>query len=155
MSGVALKEETYGWLSSGKLVAPKGDNIQDTEQERLESESEVTMELIRKVIEDNAHKAMDQGEYERKYTGYCERHEAARKRLAEIGELRLERNVKRTKISMFLEKLVGSAALVTEFDEELWYSTVDFVTVYEDMRMVFTFRDGNTVEIKKSEWRAA
>ena len=42
-----------------------------------------------------------------------------------------------------------------KFGEELWYSTVDFVTVYEDMRMVFTFRDGNAVEIKKSEWRAA
>ena len=27
MSGVALKEETCGWLPSGKLVAPKGDNI--------------------------------------------------------------------------------------------------------------------------------
>ena len=27
MSGVALKEEISGWLSSGKLVAPKGDNI--------------------------------------------------------------------------------------------------------------------------------
>ncbi|MCX4307611.1 MAG: recombinase family protein [Acetatifactor sp.] len=127
----------------------------DMEQEQLESECEVVIELIRKVISDNAHKAMDQGEYERKYTGYCERHEAVRKRLAEIGELRLERNVKRTKISMFLERLAGSAELVTEFDEELWYSTVDFVTVYEDMRMVFTFRDGNTVEIKKCEWRAA
>ena len=127
----------------------------DTEQEQLESECEVAMELIRKVIADNAHKAMDQGEYERKYTGYCERHEAARKRLAEIAELRLERNVKHTKMDMFLKRLAGSAELVTEFDEELWYSTVDFVTVYEDMRMVFTFRDGNTVEIKKCEWWAA
>ena len=127
----------------------------DTEQEQLESESEVTMELIRKVIEDNAQKAMDQGEYERKYTGYCERYEAARKRLAEIGEFRLERNAKHTKIAMFLERLAESTVLVTEFDEELWYATVDFVTVYEDMRMVFTFRDGNTVEIKKREWRAA
>ncbi len=127
----------------------------DTEQEQLESESEVTMELIRKVIEDNAQKAMDQGEYERKYTGYCERYEAARKRLAEIGEFRLERNAKHTKIAMFLERLAESTELVTEFDEELWYATVDFVTVYEDMRMVFTFRDGNTVEIKKREWRAA
>ena len=27
MSGVAPKRETSGWLSSGKLVAPKGDNI--------------------------------------------------------------------------------------------------------------------------------
>lgn len=127
----------------------------DKEQGELESESEVTMELIRKVIADNAQKAMDQAEYERKYAGYCERYEAAGKRLEEIGELRLERNAKRTKIAMFLEKLENSNELVTEFDEELWYTTVDFVTVYEDMRMVFTFRDGNTVEVKKREWKAA
>ena len=127
----------------------------DREQEQLESESEVTMELIRRVIADNAQKAMDQEEYERKYAGYCERYEAARIRLAEIGELRLERSAKHTKIAMFLEKLESSAGLVTEFDEELWYTTVDFVTVYEDMRMVFTFRDGNTVEVKKREWKAA
>ncbi len=127
----------------------------DREQEQLESESEVTMELIRKVIADNAQKAMDQEEYERKYASYCERYEAAGIRLAEIGELRLERNAKRTKITMFLERLKSSADLVTEFDEELWYTTVDFVTVYEDMSMVFTFRDGNTVEIKKKEWKVA
>ena len=29
VSGVALKVETSRWLSSGKLVAPKEDNIQD------------------------------------------------------------------------------------------------------------------------------
>ena len=31
VSGVALKVETSRWLSSGKLVAPKEDNIQDGE----------------------------------------------------------------------------------------------------------------------------
>ena len=113
------------------------------------------MGLIRKIIADNAQKAMDQGEYERKYTRYCDRYEAARKRLAEIGELRLERNAKRTKIAMFLERLENSAELVTEFDEELWYSTVDFVTVYEDMRLVFAFRDGQEIEIPAEIWKAA
>lgn len=44
---------------------------------------------------------------------------------------------------------------ITEFDEELWYSTVDFVTVYGDMRMVFTFRDGREVIVKKDAWKAA
>lgn len=127
----------------------------DTEREQLHNENEVVMGLIRKAIEDNAQKAMDQQEYEKKYTGLCERYESARQRLAEIEELRLERNAKRTKIAMFLETLNGQTELVTEFDEELWYSTVDFVTVYEDMRMVFTFRDGNEIEIKKSEWKAA
>ena len=127
----------------------------DTEQEQLENESEVAMGLIRKIIADNAQKAMDQGEYERKYTRYCDRYEAARKRLAEIGEHRLERNAKRTKIAMFLERLENSAELVTEFDEELWYSTVDFVTVYEDMRLVFAFRDGQEIEIPAEIWKAA
>lgn len=127
----------------------------DAEWEALQNESAVVMGLIRKAIEDNAKKAMDQTEYEKKYGGYCERFELARKRLAEIEALRLERNAKRTKIAMFLDTLKGQAELVDEFDEELWYSTVDFVTVYGDRRMVFTFRDGNEVEIIKSAWRAA
>lgn len=67
----------------------------------------------------------------------------------------MERRAKRTKIAMFLDTLKSQPELVTEFDEELWYSTVDCVTVYENMRMVFTFRDGNEVEIKESAWRAA
>ena len=93
------------------------------------------MGLIRKAIEDNAQKAMDQQEYEKKYTALCERYETARQRLAEIDELCLERRAKRTKISMFLDTLNNQSELVTEFDEELWYSTVDSVTVYKDMRI--------------------
>ena len=113
------------------------------------------MGLIRKAIEDNAQKAMDQAEYEKKYTGFYERYEAARQRLSEIEELRLERNAKRAKIDMFLAQLTGCGGLVTEFDEELWYSTVDFVTVYEDMRLVFAFRDGQEIEIPAEIWKAA
>ena len=56
---------------------------------------------------------------------------------------------------MFLDTLNNQSELVTEFDEELWYSTVDSVTVYKDMRMVFTFRDGRQVEITAELWRAA
>ena len=113
------------------------------------------MGLIRKAIEDNAQKAMDQAEYEKKYVGFCERYEAARQRLSEIEELRLERNAKKVKIQMFMERMGQYDGLVTEFDEELWYSTVDFVTVYGDMRMVFTFRDGREVIVKKDAWKAA
>ena len=127
----------------------------DAEQERLQNEGEVVMGLIRKVISDNAQKAMDQAEYGRKYNGYCERYEAARLRLAEIGELRLGRIAKRTKISLFLKELASREGLVEEFDEELWYATVDHVAVYEDMRMVFTFRDHTQVEVPADRWKAA
>ena len=127
----------------------------DSEQERLQNEGEVVMGLIRKVISDNAQKAMDQAEYERKYNGYCERYEAARVRLAEIGELRLGRIAKRTKISLLLKELASWEGLVAEFDEELWYATVDHVAVYEDKRMVFTFRDHTQVEVPADRWKAA
>ena len=119
----------------------------DTEKVFLQNESEVVVELIRKAIEDNAHKAIDQGEYEKRYNALCSRYETARKRLLEIEDIRLERRAKKTKIALFLEELEKQENLVTEYDEELWYTTVDFVTVYEDGRLVFTFRDGNEVEV--------
>ncbi len=127
----------------------------DTEREQLQSECEVVMGLIRKVIEDNAQKAMDQAEYEKKYTRHYNQYEKARQRMAAIEELRLERNAKRTKMAMFLERLTGCSELVTEFDEELWYSTVDSVTVYKDGRMVFAFRDGKKITVKREAWEAA
>ena len=127
----------------------------DREREELQNEGEVVTEMIRRIISDNAQRSMDQEEYTRKYTALCERYEAARDRLAEIEEICVERNAKRAKISIFLEKLAGCEEMVTEFDEELWYSTVDYVTVYEDMRLAFTFRDGQVVEVEKKEWKVA
>ena len=56
---------------------------------------------------------------------------------------------------MFMERMGQYADLVTVFDEKLWYSTVDMVTVFEDKRMAFTFRDGTQVTIKKEAWEAA
>ena len=67
----------------------------------------------------------------------------------------MERNAKKVKIRMFMERMGQYAELVTEFDEELWYSTVDTVTVFDDKRMTFTFRDGTQVTIKKEAWEAA
>ena len=59
------------------------------------------------------------------------------------------------KIEMFMEQLNTRDMLVETFDEELWYSTVDFVTVYEDKRLVLTFRDGRQVELGAEKWEAA
>lgn len=89
------------------------------------------------------------------YDAYSERFEAARKRMAEIAELRQERNAKKTRIRLFMENMNNHQELVQSFDEELWYSTVDYVTVYEDKRLVFTFRDGRQVEVTAELWKAA
>ena len=111
--------------------------------------------FIKKIMPKTAKTAKVQKKNTRRYDAYSERFEAARKRLAEIAELRQERNAKKTRIRLFMENMNNHQELVQSFDEELWYSTVDYVTVYEDKRLVFTFRDGRQVEITAELWRAA
>ncbi|HAJ96790.1 MAG TPA: hypothetical protein DCO72_03545 [Ruminococcus sp.] len=36
---------------------------------------------------------------------------------------------------------------LTEFDDLLWVSLVDALTVYSKEKILFTFRDGNTIEL--------
>lgn len=67
----------------------------------------------------------------------------------------MERTAKRAKIRICMDRISQQENLVTEFDEELWYSMVDYVTVYEGKSMVFTFRDGRQVELPADVWRAA
>ena len=64
---------------------------------RIWGKREEIIEAYHEVMEDNAQKAMDQAEYEKKYTRHYNRYEKARQRMAAIEELRLERNAKQTK----------------------------------------------------------
>jgi DNA invertase Pin-like site-specific DNA recombinase len=128
----------------------------NTEAAALTEECEVVMELTRKCVQENATAALDQNEYQRRYDGLAKRYEATRARLAEIDAARLERGAKRTNITRFLKTLVKQGDdIVAEFDEELWYITVDFITVHADGRLTVTFRDGFAVEIEQEIWRAA
>ena len=124
----------------------------DSKIARLRNECDVVIELINKCVAENARKALDQEEYQRKYSGYNARYEEARGKLTKLETERLERMAKRTNIRCFMERLSKQADLITAFDEELWYTTVDTVKIYKDKRMAFIFRDGSTVEVSGEEW---
>ncbi|MCL2164894.1 MAG: hypothetical protein FWH55_11010, partial [Oscillospiraceae bacterium] len=79
------------------------------------------------------------------------RYEAAEARLGEIEAARAERRAKRVNIDRFLEALKKQDDLVTEFDEELWYITVDRVNVHADERLSIVFRDYVAVEIQNEK----
>ena len=48
---------------------------------------------------------------------------------------------------MFINKLKVQTEPVTEFDEQLWASMVDYVTVGADKGMTVVFRDGTEVRV--------
>ena len=127
----------------------------DAESAELQGECDVVMELTRKCVQENAQTALDQEEYRRRYTALTERYAAARARMTEIDALRLERTAKRANIMRFLKMLVKQGDLITEFDEELWYITVESVTVYADQRLLLTFSDGSEISIEPDIWKVA
>lgn len=59
-----------------------------------------------------------------------------------------ERKVKQEKIEIFLKQLSRVNELLTEFDEGLWNTMPDSMTVYSYDKVVFLFKDGSEVEWK-------
>ena len=90
---------------------------------------------------------MDQDEYNARRDALEARFKAAETRLAEIDAERDQRRRKQANITRFLKILKKQDVLVTEFEEELWYITVDKVLVHADRRLAVVFRDGVAVEI--------
>lgn len=118
----------------------------DKESVKLQSEMEVVTELLQKCVEENAHSALDQAEYEERYKALAERYESIKKGLEEINEKRLERSAKRESIAAFMRELEHREGLVAEFDEELWNVTIEKVVVHSEYEITFVFKDGMELE---------
>ena len=52
------------------------------------------------------------------------------------------------KLTAFLDKLEKQEVLVPEFDEELWDSTMESVTIHKDGTLVYRFMGGLEKKIK-------
>ena len=57
-----------------------------------------------------------------------------------------QRQLKADIISGFMFEISELDDLSIKFDEKLWNSVIDMVTVYEDERLVFKFKNGAVIE---------
>lgn len=112
----------------------------------LQNELEVVTGLMQRHISTNAHSALDQAEYQQQYDDYAARFKATRGRINEVSEQREALIAKRGRIQSYLDTLQGQE-LITEFDEALWYGTVDQMRVKLDGKLRFTFKDGAEIEV--------
>lgn len=81
----------------------------------------------------------------RRWAGRAVRPDEAR--LDEGGNAITEKQAKKEQIERFLAELQWQDGMVTEFDEEQWYSLVDFVTVFNKEDIHFTFKDGTEIKV--------
>ena len=118
----------------------------DEKQQEVLQEMEVVSELTRKYIMENSQTAQNQNEYNAHYNGLVERYEKLKKKSLLLQKQKEERLAKRDLIGGFILELSKCKELLTEFDEKLWVAAVDKVLVFQDGRLVFTFKDGTEIE---------
>ncbi|NLE26929.1 MAG: hypothetical protein GX625_16620 [Clostridiaceae bacterium] len=60
--------------------------------------------------------------------------------------LTTDKQTRLSTINAFLHALKKQENLLTEFDEKLWCSLVDYATVYDKGDVRFTFKDGSEIK---------
>lgn len=102
-------------------------------------------ELVEECIRENAHVALDQAEYQKRYDGLASRYDKAKDRHDEVTELIAERISRRKRIELYFRELRKREPLETFRDED-WLSMVDHMTVYSKDGIRVTFKDGTEIE---------
>ena len=118
----------------------------DREMPELLRELEVVTELIKKCIAENSSSAQDQEKYTERYNSYVDRYEKAKSRYDEIEHKKENKLSKRKAIDRFISDLLKRDEQLTEFDNCLWLTVVDTVTVQSDGILLFKFNDGTEIK---------
>ena len=117
----------------------------DTEIESLLEEIEVVTELTKRCIAENSQMAQNQEEYAARYNGFVERYEKVKAQLEQLRSTKAAREAQADAIGTFMFEM-QELDTITEFDEKLWLTSINTVTVHADGRMTFKFQGGTEIE---------
>ena len=117
----------------------------DAEIESLLEEIEVVTELTKRCIAENSQTAQNQEEYAARYNGFVERFEKTTAQLEQLRATKTAREAQAEAIGAFMFEVQEMDAL-TDFDDKLWLTVIDTVTVHADGRMTFRFQGGTEID---------
>lgn len=117
----------------------------ESELSELEAEINIAAELIEDCINENAHVALDQTEYQKRYDALVARFDKAKGRQTEVTDLIAERKARKHQIESYLNELRDREPL-TEFRDTDWLAMVDYITVHSKKDIRVTFKDGTEIK---------
>lgn len=97
-------------------------------------------------IAENARIAQNQDDYRKCYDNLAQRFDRTKARLEDVEQSISEKQAHREMVEQFLSELAKQDA-ITEFTDELWYSMIDFVTVYPKDDIRFTFKNATEINM--------
>ena len=142
-----------------KLITEKQEiieNIRDLQQtlcqtgdlEKAQAQHEADMKMLagltEQCIAENARIAQDQSAYQKRYDDLARRYDEAKKAYEEASAAIQRRKTRAKQLDAFIQTLEGQEP-VKAFDETLWSSLVDFLTVHGEGDVRVTFKDGTEI----------
>ena len=118
----------------------------EAEHDELLQETQVVSDMVQQCIYENAHVALDQAEYQKRYDALTQRFDKAKARLEEVTEEISQKQTQRANYEAFLKAFEKLPDQLPEFTLETWHGLVDYVTVYAEDDIRFTFKNGQEVK---------
>ena len=119
----------------------------ESEREKLNTEMYLLQNMIQAAIAENAHVALEQNIYQKRFDELSGKYEDAKRQHDDIKRQIADKTSARTAASQFIGTLKKMDGLITEFDLSLWGSLLDHATVYSKEDMRYTFKDGTEIKL--------
>lgn len=120
----------------------------EEEKARLQEEMNMVAELIQQCINENAHIAINQTDYQTRYDALAERFEKAKDRLETVSMEITEKQAHRKSTERFMAELSRMEGVITKFDEDFWFAMIDYVTIFNKEDICFTFQDKTEIRVR-------
>ena len=119
----------------------------EKEQKKLAEQMNVDADAVQNLIAENARVAQNQEEYTIRYDALVSRFEATKAEYEKTTADISARGIRRRELERFIQSVEKPPEMVTEFDEALWGSLVDYVTVNAKDDIVFTLTSGMEMKV--------
>ena len=118
----------------------------EKEQKKLAEQMNVDADAVQNLIAENARVAQNQEEYTIRYDALVSRFETTKAEYEKVTADIAAKGIRRRELERFIQSVEKLPEMVTEFDEALWGSLVDHLTVNAKDDIVFTLTSGMKIK---------
>ena len=119
----------------------------EAEQRKLASEMQVLADMVQNCISENARVAQNQEEYSKRYDELVSRYEEVKNKYDKTVQVIHAKRAKAETLDSFAKAIQSRETAITEFDEGLWGTLADCMTVYGKDDIGIAFKDGTEIRI--------
>lgn len=121
-------------------------NEMEQKRERLIEDAQIVADAVQQNITENAHTALDQTDYQKRYDDLSARYDKIKKEITELSDRIQETQSRKAGVEDFLKAFEKTPGTLTEFSVDAFNGLVDHLTVHAKDDIRVTFRNGQEIK---------